>query len=270
LVRHGDDDFRPVWVCGVAGCGNTVTAALLHERFEVAGFADESALYAPSGSPFAIRSSRTFDTVAAFQAAMMMAPGLTPAELRQALAVQYRRETELPKSGRVIIDKAPNTHMLRAAMLHAAYPSGRFVLVFRDPLGHIEGMRRKWDLFGKATLDEVCSFWRNLHEQFLIDIHPFRSQVIGFTYEEFVADAESCCERMRWFLELEPRADRKRREDRTNRPGYALRNVVDGTVRIIGNANAEAIDRLSMADRKSIADALMPLYERMRREFAWQ
>jgi hypothetical protein len=269
LALRGDEAFRPVYVCGVAGCGNTLLATLLHERFAVAGFADESALYAPARSPFAIRSSRSYPSIAAFRAAMTVDDAISPPSLRSALAAQYRRETDLPKCGEVMIDKAPNTHMVRARALHAAYPAGRFVLIFRDPVSHVEGLRRKWPLFGAAPLHEVCGFWRDLHETFLADTRDFRDRVRGYAYEDFVHRSDECLAELGSWLELARRERPRVHRDRANRPGYALRNVVGGKVRVVEDANAAALARLAAAERETIRESLMPLYTRLKEEFGY-
>ena len=55
-VRNlADADFAPGFICGVAGSGTTLLAGLLHQRYQVAANARESARWAPEDSVLHIR-----------------------------------------------------------------------------------------------------------------------------------------------------------------------------------------------------------------------
>ncbi len=268
LMHLGDDDFEPLFVCGIAGCGNTLLAALLHERYRVGAFADESALRAPFGSPFFLESTVKFASLAQFTDALQIPAEIDQATLRRSLARQYCRESPLPKLGRVVIDKAPNAHLLRSRQLHAAYPEGHFVLVFREPASHIEGLRRKWTLFRNAPLEKLCDFWIILHERFMAESADFRDLVTGISYETLVANTDEVCERVAQWACLEPRAVNLKRQDSENRPGFALRNVRIGQIAIVKDVNRGAISKFTQQELDVIRTKLTPLYEKMRAEFA--
>lgn len=263
LALGRDDDYAPLFVCGVAGCGNTVLSALFHQKYKVAGFSDESALRAPRSSPYRLPHSNTFKSLKDFRAALELGNVTSDAVLRAALAQQFRRATELPKRGNVIVDKAPNAHMVRAPRLLAAYPNAAFVLVYREPISHVEGMRRKWTIFERACIADVCWFWRDLHEKFLADSQAFRHRVRLVSYERFVENPDETVGMIANWLAISRRSREKAHDDKENKPGFALRNVVEGNVRIVTDANEQAARRIDPRARDIINETLVPVYERM-------
>lgn len=261
--------FSPIFICGVAGGGNTLLAALLYERYLCAGFADESALYAPHASPFRMRSSTSFTSVRAFRDAMYVDPCIPAKTLKKYLVVQYQRESTALKASEFIVDKAPNTHMLRVPALRKAFPEGHFIMVYRDPVSHIEGLRRKWQLFRKADLHDVLAFWQSLHETFLEDTRQCQSLVRGVAYEELVAHPDEVLQELALWLKLPLRVRKQTQRIRPNRPGFALRNVVDGHVAIVDDANVRARARAHADENtcRTIEQQLGPMYARLVTKF---
>jgi hypothetical protein len=245
-----DRRFTPIYVCGVAGSGNTLLAGLLHQRYATCAFLRESALRADERSPLRMEKAVTYGTLARFRAALEIPAGATVRAIRDASLRLYRREAEYPKASRFVVDKGPNAHCLRAAWLKRAFPDARFVLIHRDPAANVEGLRRKWpEIFGAAPLEEVCDFWRDLHGRFLADTRPFSRDVLVISYAELVADPEARLREAAWFCGLRARTGRQLLGDLANEPGKGLRNVVGGEIRVVGNADRAARERLPAPER---------------------
>lgn len=262
-----DTDYYPIFVCGVAGCGNTLLSSLFEQNYVIAGFANESAKRMPCDSPFKIYPSHTYTDVDSFIKSMSHMNDISETVARRYILNYYRKHTSLPKKSNIIIDKAPNVHMVRTRQLRKAFPQSKFVLVFRNPLSHIEGLRRKWPLFAGSNLEEVCKFWEKLHILFLKNTKSFTSDVIGVSYETLVKNTDDTLEKLSQFTGLQRRQKLKSLHDKPNIPGVALRNVSDGKVHIVKNANRYSIDRLARTDYDYISQTLTPLYEQMISKF---
>jgi hypothetical protein len=265
LPRLYDRGFVPIYVCGVAGSGNTLLAGLLHQHYRTAGFVRESALSMPSGAPLRIEKVATFGSLASFRAALELPGTASIARVRASSHALYRSVADYPKISRLVVDKGPNVHMVRSRWLHAAFPDARFVMVYRDPVANVEGLRRKWpEVFGRAALEEVCAFWTDLHERFLADTRPFAGAVRILSYQDLVDAPERRLREVARFCGLRRRARPMALEDRPNRPGPALRNVVGGRIHVVTDADEQARRRLSSEERDVIASRTAALYASLR------
>jgi len=56
-------------------------------------------------------------------------------EARHHLLALYR--SRATGAGSVVIDKGPNSNLVRAAFLRRCFPGARFVLIFRDPVANV-------------------------------------------------------------------------------------------------------------------------------------
>jgi hypothetical protein len=165
----------------------------------------------------------------------------------------------------VVLDKAPNSHLVRMKLLHEAFPESRVLLVFRDPVANIEGLRRKWPrLFGGAPIGEVCEFWEQVHLQFEQDVAAFEGQVRWFEYEKLVAEPEAWLEETAAFCGLERRKQPRQYKDKPNEPGKGLRNVSEGVIEIDRSAAAPRSGALSAAEVEQIRSRLSGLHAALR------
>jgi hypothetical protein len=122
LPRFFDRSFVPIYVCGVAGSGNTFLAGLLHQHYETAGFVEESALSMPPGAPLRIEKVATYESLASFGRDLELPPDTSLARIRATSCALYRSVADYPKRSPLVVDKGPNVHMVRSAWLHASFP----------------------------------------------------------------------------------------------------------------------------------------------------
>lgn len=259
--RNRRRTYRPVFVCGAMGSGTTLAAALLHQRFETAGLVEESAREIARDSALHLPRVARFPSVAALEQALLPDPSWDPAAAREALQSLYRSVSR--GEADTVIDKGPNANPVRAAFLRRCYPDAHFVLVFRDPVASVEGFRRKWRTFARAPLTDAIHFYRFVYERFLEASRDFPERVVAASYEELVAATDAALERLAAPLELRPSPAARELESRPNREGRGLRNVADGRIGIVDDANRRAYARLADAEVDTIRDALGGLYERL-------
>lgn len=225
------NDFSPIFVCGVGGSGNTLISALIDQQFETSGFADESALYAPSSNLFSSPSTTTFKNIFDYYNALRITEPYDSGRLHKDLCEIYRQYVEEPRN-QVLIDKAPNSSMVRVEALSKAFPEAFFILVWRDPLVHIEGLVRKWPLFGNSDIHEVIEFWKLIHEEFVSSIKSSQVKAGAICFEDFLEDPEIFMKDIGTFCSLTPRKKIKTRKKIENKKGFALRNVTGGKIKI--------------------------------------
>lgn len=255
-----DPTVRPLFITGVMGSGTTLVTRFLDQLYEFRGVANESAREIRSASPLHVRKSRSYRSVRAYTEALTLSPRCPPAVLREDLLKYYRCVLRPDAESDVVLDKGPNTHLVRARALAEAFPEATFLIVCRHPLAAVEGLRRKWELFAEAPLGDVCRFWADLHSEFFEQSREFSDRVMVVCYERLAGDPEVTHERIASFARLKRRDEPMRMGDRPDRRGFGLRNVVDGRIRIVGGATERAIQRLSEEERVQIEDRLGATY----------
>lgn len=261
LTHWRDRDYRPVFVTGLAGSGNTLIASLLDQEYFTAGFADESALHARRHSCLKVRSTYDHDSLDRYAASLAFPSHLSPETIREDGFREYRRYTESPKQSRVMIDKAPNVHLVRAAELQAAFPDSHFVFMIRDPYEQMEGLLRKWPIYRDAGLAATAEFCRSLIEEFEHATQDFKDHVVTVSLDDLKHDPENILRLLAGTLTLEPRVHPKRRESIENLPGVALRNVQQGEI-VIDRQPAAGRDAFTQVERDVIDTNLRKPFER--------
>ncbi len=139
------------------------------------------------------------------------------------------------------------------------------MLIFRDPVSNVEGLRRKWATFGKASLAETIGFYREIHECFLEATESFPERVTGVEYETLVDQYEAGLARIGANAALAPARRRRRLPSSPDREGKGIRNVRGGRIPLVTTATSRAQSRLDPAQIDEIREALDPLRDRMRR-----
>lgn len=265
LRRALDSDFRPIYLAGVAGSGTTLSSSLLDQHFKVAAALHESAREAETTSPLYMHNIEWHDSVPQYYRHLFFNAHVTAGDVRRCSLRLYRESARYPKLSNVVIDKAPNSHLVRMSTLHAAFPDSRVLLVFRDPVANIEGLRRKWPkLFGVASIRDVCDFWEKLHRQFEADVAGFERFVRWYEYEALVANPDAWLEETAGFCELERRKEPRRYKDRSNEPGKGLRNVSEGVIEVDRDAAAGKPGTLSPVEVEEIRSRLSGPHARLR------
>lgn len=267
LRQNRDREFRPIFVAGAMGSGTSLTAVLLGQTFECGALINESARQISKRSPLWVDRTETYGTVKRYREAIEPRASWTPTLVRRELLRLYRSFADEP--GDVVVDKGPNTNLTRARLLVEAFPDGRFVFVFRDPVSNIEGFRRKWANFGNDPLERSIEFYREIHETFLdwVDANGVELQVVE--YERFVEAPDAALRRIGEAYRLRQATRPRRLEDRASAPGgRGIRNVNASRVGIVTDATKRSYEGMSPEEVQEIRRALGPLHERMRRAAA--
>lgn len=266
FLKHWDHDFDPLFVCGVAGSGTTLLSGLLDQRYRNAGCLHESALMMSVKSALRVKRVGSYGNLSAYYSGIFIPNSISNGEIRDSILELYRRVTRYPKESRIVIDKAPNVHLVRTPRLKAAFPSSKVLLIFRNPVTNIEGLRRKWpDVFGQADLNEVCDFWQSVHEIFLQDTKDFRLDVMGVSYERLTRYTKEVLDRLARFCKLQPRKRALEYPSKPDLPGKGLRNVVNGQIEIVRESIPPDMWCLSEAECIHINERLMGLHDKLDR-----
>jgi hypothetical protein len=257
-MRNARRSYRPVFVTGAMGSGTTLMAFSLGQRFECAAIIAESGLQIDAASFLHMPPPESFASVGAYLEAMEADPGWSAERGREDLLQLYRSYAS--GGADVVIDKGPNANLIRAPFLLECFPAARFVLVFRDPVATIEGFRRKWPLFGRASLDEAIDFAAALHERFMRDATGFPDRVRFVSYETLTSRYDEVLEEVGRWADLETAKRLRHLETRADVEGRGIRNVRRGRVEVAPDANRKAYERMSDAEVARIRERLDPVY----------
>lgn len=260
--RNSGREFRPIFIAGAMGSGTTLLALALGQRYECAGVVTESALQIAPGSFLRMGLVATYPSVAAYRDAILPRAGWSSSEGRAQLLELYRAHAV--RDAVAIVDKGPNTNLVRARFLQECFPEGRFALIFRDPVANVEGFRRKWSTFGRDSLGASIEFYREIHERFLDAAPALREPPIMIEYERLVERHDRTLAALAAALGLEPARSGLRLEARENEPGQGIRNVRAGRIEVVADANERAYRGARSDDVSRIREALGSLHARMR------
>jgi hypothetical protein len=130
-------------------------------------------------------------------------------------------------------------------------------------VANIEGLRRKWPLFGDDTLEESIRFYTESHDCFLTQGQEIEERVTAVAYESLVEDPEATLDRIAARCKLDPTRVARRIRMRPNTAGKGLRNVRNSAVGVVKDANREAYERMDPGEAETIREALAPLRDRL-------
>lgn len=260
-VRWRHAQYRPIFIAGAMGSGTSLLALSLGSRFDVAGVAYESALEVSTRSFLHMARVDSHRSVADYETAIQPDPSWSVEEARTWLRRLYRANTV--RSSPQVVDKGPNVHLVRAGFLAKCFPDARFVLVVRDPVANIEGFRRKWPLFSRATVSENIGFYQRCHERFLELADSSELDATVVAYEDLVGDYEVVLGAIGEHLSLPRRAVVASVDPRTDSGGKGIRNVVDGRISVLPGTNKTSYERLSDNEISLIRADLADLHQRL-------
>ena len=255
LLNFGET-YRPIFVTGAVGSGTTFLALKLARTYECAGLVLESAHHVGSRSVLRVKSLGRVGSPRQYLEAVRPHPSWRPDGIRRDLTALYRSVAFHP--GSRIVDKGPVATMLRAPVLHQAFPDADFVLIYRDPVVNLEGFRRKWDLFRRADLGPLVDFYATIHREFLgfRNAHPERTTVVR--YEDLVTGGEARWDELARRLGLV----RTARELRLRAPRHLVED--DRSDRsIMETARQRATEHVSSDERRRIERELAGLLRRL-------
>ncbi len=265
------NNIEPLFICGAMGSGTTLITRLIDQHFHVVGVANETALQITRSSPLHIRKSHRYRSLEDLSRALFLPLDVDPIGLRVDLLDYYRRVQRSNTSDgneTVVVDKAPNAHLVRAPGLKAAFPEGKFLFIFRNPMSAVEGLRRKWAICAEAPFEHVTRFWVLMHESFERDTAFFRDSVVAVPYESLTQDPDRVLDVLAERVPLRPRAEIKITNNRPNQEGFGLRNVSRGQIKVVKGVSQAAKDRLNPGHQELVEKIAMPTYRRLLRNFS--
>ncbi|MCW5877469.1 MAG: sulfotransferase [Anaerolineales bacterium] len=234
LRRLSDTKFRPIFICGVSGSGTTLISGLLDQQYENEFCLHESDRMKEAHPDLFIKHSSLYENLDAYYRDLIRTDTYSTERIREAKLNLYRQLSSYPRYSDVILDKAPNSHLVRIGHLYPAFPMAKIVLIHRDPVETIEGLIRKWpQLFGRADTITLCEFWNNLHLRFIKQASLTKNEVFAISYEKLVQDPNTWLERLASWADLKKRDTPKVYVDKTNKPGKGLRNILGGEIKVV-------------------------------------
>jgi len=227
----------------------------------------ESARGISKNSPLQIGPVATYETYSDYYHDLFLDINISRKQIKRDLVTYYRRIARYPKESNIVIDKAPNAHLVRTKTLKSAFAKAKFILIYRDPVVSIEGLQRKWELFRKTSIHELCDFWVSLHRIFLNDTNESHSDVLGIKYSHLVNNTEEELFKIVQFCGLEKREHIFKYSDRPNIYGKGLHHIVQGEIKIINNRNSKINETVESDKVKMIRKKTAALYQNMNELF---
>ncbi len=261
--RNATREFAPVFVAGAMGSGTSLLALSLGQGFETACVIYESARWiSPRSFLHTPNLAAAYPDVAHYIEALGDQRSWSIDEGRRDLLALYR--SRATGRGPVVIDKGPNSNLVRAAFLRRCFPGARFVLIFREPVANIEGYRRKWPMFGNDRLDACIDFHEWIHEEFLRQVQPFAGDVATVEYDAFVEQPDEHLARLGGWLGLVRAGHGRRLKSVPNVEGQGIRNVSGRQIGVVKDATARAQARMPAGESERVRERLALLYARLR------
>lgn len=263
LLGYLFESYTPVFICGISGSGTTLLSGLLDQEYENICCLHESAICAVPDSPLKMQSVSEYRTIQEYRSKCFLSPKIDKSLVRKSLLATYRQYRCKNPNSNVVIDKAPNVHLARTIPLKEAFPDAKFILVYRNPVQSIEGLRRKWPLFGNSQLFEVCSFWKDMHNAFLRDIRGMKSDVFLISYEELISNSEDSLKNVASKLGMKERKTKKEYNNKPNLQGKGLRNIVNGKIKVTDNSQNPDEFSLNQTEMDYISRMLSETYQKI-------
>ena len=264
LRRLGDADFEPLFICGISGSGTTLISALLDQNYDNHLALRESARHPLADNLLWLDKTEAYENLDNYLQALYGAEGVSPARVRQATLNLYRRLARYPRTSSMVLDKAPNSHLVRIGQLLEAFPNSKAVLIYRDPVEMIEGLRRKWPKpFGNAKLDVLIAFWKDMHTSFLDQTARKADRCLAYSYAHLVAAPEQVQDEIADSAGLQKRESPIALKDKANKPGKGIRNVVAGKIHIVRDAGKKSRENVSAEEATLIEEQTKPVLARL-------
>ena len=255
--EYRNQNYRPVFIAGTTGGGTTVLAMLMRQNLLTAGLVAESALQLPPRSPLRINPMKKYKSILDYRKGIDIPENCSKQDARKDYLEMYRIHTRHPVKN--IIDKGPNVNLVRAEFLQQCFPDSLFILLLRDPVACIEGMRRKWPLFGNAPLHKAIDFYEDIHTKFLESADNNKINAILVEYKELVCNSDSTLNYICKHGKLILGETESYYEERPNRQGQGVRNVTNGKVKVVHDADSKAYAKMTDEDIDMIKNRLDPL-----------
>lgn len=253
--RLSDVNFRPVFICGASGSGTTLINGLLDQQYENEFCLHESDRMKEADPDLFIEHSSFYENLDTYYKDLIRVDAYSTTRIRRAKLNLYRQLSNYPRYSDVILDKAPNSHLVRIGKLYKAFPLAKIVLIYRDPVETIEGLMRKWpQLFGRAGVSALCEFWNQTHLSFLEQTNSVRDDVFAVSYKNLVQDPLGWLERLASWADLQKRDSTKAYVDKINKPGKGLRNIVGGRINVVNEQKVKATEVLPAHDVETIRE----------------
>lgn len=261
-MLNGSRSYQPIFVAGSSGSGTSLLALSLGKSFDCAGVIYETNFQVAESSPLYVPDIDEFESVAAYQEFMTPKSDWTVESGRKDLLDCYRRFCW--GASPVVVDKGPDINLLRASYLMECFPDGWLLLIFRDPVANVEGLRRKWKTFGNDPLSETIRFWRETHEAFLAAAaaHPDRALVLE--YEALVESPDAALAALGRRMGLTQASGQRKLIESPNVEGMGIRNVKGNEIGYVTDANRRSRERLEASEVAEIEAGLGELESRLR------
>lgn len=262
-LRNAGRTYRPLFVTGVSGSGTSLLAVSLGQRLDCAGLVYECDDQISHGSFLYVPTLARFGSVAEYERFIAPRDDWSVSRGREDVQAMLRAYATAP--GDTVVAKGPDIHLARAGFLHRCFPEASFLVIFRDPVANVEGLRRKWRVFGEDSVEECIRFYREIHERFLEVAAGFGERSLLVDYADLVERTDETLAALAEQLGLAPARRALTVPDAPNAEGKGIRNVRAGRVQIVTDADRRARARLAPDEAAAIQEALAPLQEQLRR-----
>lgn len=261
-----DTKFDMVFITGVSGSGTSLLHKLLDQRYEnAASITIKKRTF--DQTPLKINTVDSYQSLLDYRNHISIPDTFTDRKIRSSYLTLYRntlyRKTcSNKRNSNIILDQAPILYQVRAKRLKAVFPQAKFLLIFRNPIMSVEGLRRKWKLYRNADLAELCDFWETLHRKFIADTASFASDVMGISYERLIQAVDPSLAEVAHFCGLKLREQPKPIKARPNIPGKGLRNVINGTIQVVPEPTPRVFS-LRNEELEFVNERLTPVYNEL-------
>ena len=228
LIKKYDKPTPLLIITGISGSGTSLVGGYIYQNYEVKGICPEVPNIVSSKNLIYFPKVDTYKNLSEYLKSVENYQ--KKANFFDVLQETSKEFSEFNSSGKYLLYKNAVLPMYSSIQFINNLPNSNIVVVFRNPLSSIEGLIRKWSLFKRSNLKDLCSFWVNSYENVLKDSKKNLMNYFFVEYENFLTDHCEISEIIANKIIISKRKKKKLIADSTQKRGKGIRGVFNGLI----------------------------------------
>ena len=229
LIKKYDKPTPLLIVTGMSGSGTTLVGGYIYQNYEVKGICPEVPNIVSSKNLIYFPKVATYTNLSEYLKSVENYQ--KKEDFFDVLQETSKEFLEFNSSGKYLLYKNAVLPMYSSVQFINNLPNSNMIVVFRNPLSSIEGLIRKWSLFKRSNLKDLCNFWANSYENVLKDSKKNKINYFFVEYENFLTDHCKISEIIANKIIIKKR-EKKKISDSTQKRGKGIRGVFNGLINL--------------------------------------
>jgi len=243
LLKSINEDFKNILIIGSTNGGTTLLTALLYQNYKIDSYLKESQFDFNVKSAFYIKRSVYFQNFKDYFNTISFTDFDIINFKKACLSIYKLRSKPNFNQINTVIDKSPNVHFYRLKVYHKCFSNLFPIVIFRDPVEVISGMKKKWILFRQASIKDLAFFWVDSYNQ-IFEFENFTDlKLLFINLEKLKNDTDNSLKSIEDFTSIEKRKIPLSIKHSNSKQGKGLR--VSNSNNIVISSKSKIIDNLT-------------------------